>query len=63
MRGLRMKWLRARLSEPSTYAGLAGLCLAGCFLLLDSWVHWRALGIAGGALFVISAAKADRRGN
>lgn len=57
-----MNWLLARLREPSTYAGLAGLCMSGCFVTFTSWPYWRWLGIASGFLFVLSAIKAEQRG-
>jgi len=53
-------WLRARLSEPSTYAGLGGACLAAAFLVITTWPYWRYLAIAGGIFFMISAIKQER---
>jgi hypothetical protein len=57
-----MNWLRARLREPSTYGGLAGLCLVGCFMTFTSWAEWRWLGYAAGLLFVVQAIKSAERG-
>lgn len=57
-----MKWLRARLAEPSTYGGLAGLCVVACFVTFTFWPYWRAVGVAAGALFVLQAVKAEGRG-
>lgn len=56
------KWLRARLAEPSTYGGLAGLCLAACFYTFTFWPHWRWLGYAAAVLFVVQAIKAEIKG-
>lgn len=58
-----MKWLRTRLAEPSTYGGLAGLCIIGCFMTFTFWPHWRVLGYAAGALFVLQAIKAEQIGH
>ena len=55
-------WLRSRLREPSTYGGLAGLCLFGCFATFTWWPHWRLFGYAAAVLFVIQALKAEARG-
>jgi hypothetical protein len=57
-----MNWIRARLAEPSSYGGLAGLCLAACFSTMTFWSHWRWFGYAAAALFVIQMIKAEVKG-
>jgi len=48
-----------RMAEPSTYGGLAGLCLAACFSTMTFWSHWRWFGYAAAAFFVIQMIKAE----
>jgi hypothetical protein len=58
-----MTWLLSRLREPSTYGGLAGLCIIGCFMTFTFWPHWRLFGYAAGVLFVIQALKSEEKGD
>jgi asparagine N-glycosylation enzyme membrane subunit Stt3 len=57
-----MKWLSARLAEPSTYGGLAGLCMIVGVYAFTFWPHWRLMIYAAGVLFIIQAIKAERLG-
>lgn len=57
-----MKWLRARLAEPSTYGGLAGLCMMIGVYCFTFWPYWRVMIYAAGILFIVQAIKAERAG-
>lgn len=59
---MMMRWLQARLREASTYGGLAGVSLTGCFLTFTFWPYWRWLGYAAGVLFIIQSIKAEHQG-
>jgi hypothetical protein len=57
-----LKWLGARMAEPSTYGGLAGLCMMVGMYTFTFWPHWRVMIYAAGALFIVQAIKAERAG-
>jgi hypothetical protein len=57
-----MKWLRARLAEPSTYGGLAGLCMFAGVYTFTFWIYWRLPVYAAALLFVVQAIMSERRG-
>jgi len=55
-----MNWLRARLHEPSTYGGLAGLCLFAGVFTFTFWPYWRFPVYGAALLFIVQALRADR---
>jgi hypothetical protein len=55
-----MKWFRARLLEPSTYGGFAGLCMMVGVWSFTFWPSWRLMIYAAGILFIVQAVMAER---